>query len=94
MHTGMQLDIPISAFQIRLRIVATPIQNTSQPNMDAVLSQQYHNEADCALALDARLLQRCQKAHLSTFMFMATYHAHTQLNNHSDPNQPTTQARA
>jgi hypothetical protein len=49
----MQLDIPIFAFQIRLRIVATPILNTSQLNMDAVLSQQYHAEAGCVLALDA-----------------------------------------
>jgi hypothetical protein len=58
MHTRMQLDIPIFAFQIGFRIVATPILNTSQPNMNAGLSQQYHAEADCALALDARLMQR------------------------------------
>jgi hypothetical protein len=35
----LELDIPISAFQIRLRIVETPILNTNQPNMDAVQSQ-------------------------------------------------------
>ena len=39
MHTRMQLDNPISAFQIRMRIVATPILNTSQPNTEAVLGK-------------------------------------------------------
>ena len=139
-------------FQIRMRIVATPIRNTSQSFMDAVLGQQHHAEAACALALDARLLQRCQNAHLTpscpyqpttlthnstttatltnqprkreqdathldqqhhaeatcalalavsllqkhldaTKKHMpasttATYHAHTQFNNHSNPTQP------
>ena len=55
------------------------------------LDQQHNAEADCALALDASLLQKDLDAttkHMPAST-MATYHAHTQFNNHSDPNQPT-----
>ena len=72
MHSMMQLDVQISAFQIRMRIVATTILNTSESKIDAVLSHQHLVEADYALALDAQLLQQCQNAHPSTFMLMPT----------------------
>ena len=50
------------------------------------LDQQHHAEADCALALDASLLQKDLDAttkHMPAST-IATYHAHTQFNNHSD----------
>ena len=54
------------------------------------LDQQHHAEADSTIALDASLLQKDLDAttkHMPAST-IATYHAHTQFNNHSDPNQP------
>ena len=75
----------------------TQFNNHSDPNQPRKrehdpthLDQQHHAEADCALALDASLLQKDLDAttkHMPAST-IATYHAHTQFNNHSDPNQP------
>jgi hypothetical protein len=82
----------------------TQFNNHSDPNQPRKrehdpthLDQQHHAEADSANALDASLV--LQKDLDATTKHMpastiATYHAHTQFNKHSDPNQPTTQARS
>ena len=54
------------------------------------IDQQHQAEADCTNALGASLLQKdldATKKHMPAST-MATYHAHTQFNSHSDPNQP------
>ena len=59
------------------------------------LDQQHQAEADSTIALDASLLQKDLDAttkHMPAST-IATYHAHTQFNNHSNPNQPTNNAR-
>ena len=74
---------------------ATPTnQPTNQPHKrehdPTHLDQQHHAEADCTIALDASLLQKDLDAttkHMPAST-IATYHAHTQFNNHGDPNQP------
>ena len=81
----------------------TQFNNHSDPNQtgkqeqDAThLDQQHHAEAACALALAVSLLQKhldATKKHMPA-RTTATYHAHIQFNNHSNPTQPTTQARA
>ena len=76
---------------------ATPTNKPRKREHDPThLHQQHHAEADSVLALDASLLQKDLGAttkHMPAST-IATYHAHTQFNNHSDPNQPTTLARA
>ena len=60
------------------------------------LDQKHHAEVACALALAVSLLQKhldTMKNHMparttATNNLPPWYHAHIQLNNHSDPNQP------
>ena len=73
------------------------LNNHSDPNQprkrehDAThLDQKHHAEATCALALAVSLLQKhldATKKHMPA-RTTATYHAHIQLNNHSNPTQP------